>query len=156
MKETIAAVVAERKTWVELTTLLIPGENDSDAELHALTTWVREALGPQVPLHFTAYHPDFKLRAPPTSGESLSRARAIARVQGLHFVYTGNVRDEVGASTFCPHCAALLVEREGYELGHWGLDAHGACATCGNVVPGRFEARPGKWGGRRLPVRIGE
>ena len=156
VKETIAAVVAEGKTWVELTTLIIPGENDSDAELHALTSWVRESLGPQVPLHFTAYHPNFKLQVAPTSIDALNRARAIARVQGLQFVYSGNVWDTVGGSTFCPHCAALLVERDTYDLGHWGLDAHGACATCGTAVPGRFEARPGKWGGRRLPVSIGE
>ncbi len=159
VKDTLRYLVHETDTWVELTTLLIPGENDSDAELHELCAWVREELGSQVPVHFTAYHPDFKLRTPRTSPATVTRARSIARIEGLDYVYTGNVRDRAGGSTFCPGCGSLLIERDGYTLGHWGLDVKdgsASCASCGHDVPGHFDPRPGTWGSERLPVRIGE
>ena len=156
VKETLTWLVHHSRCWLELTTLLIPGENDGDAELHALSAWVREALGPQVPLHFSAYHPDFQLRSPPTPPATLTRARRIARQEGLWYVYTGNVVDPEGGSTWCPGCGDLLIERDGYQLGRWGLDPArpGHCLRCGLGVPGVFEAGPGRWGGRRQPVRL--
>jgi pyruvate formate lyase activating enzyme len=153
--ETLKYLVHETDTWVEITTLLIPGENDSDAELNQLTGWIHDELGPHVPLHFTAYHPDFKLDRPATPPETLTRARRIGMQNGLWFVYTGNVIDPEGGSTWCPQCHALLIERRGYTLGTWGLDAEGHCKACGFSVPGVFEERPGTWGSRRQPVHIG-
>ncbi len=152
--ETIAYVVNETDTWVELTTLLIPGENDSEHEIHALTDWVRDTLGTDVPLHFTAFHPDFKMmNHKATSPQSLHRARRIAMEKGIRFVYTGNIQDCAGGSTWCPGCGALLVERDWYELGHWAIDG-GACRSCNTPIPGHFEERPGHWGRRRLPVAM--
>jgi len=108
-----------------------------------------------VPVHFTAFHPDWKmLDHSPTPPATLTRARRIAIENGLRYVYTGNVRDAEGGSTWCPGCGSLLIERDGYRIGRWGLDANGACATCGELVPGVFGARPGTWGARRLPVRM--
>ncbi len=152
--DTLRYLVRETRVWVEITTLLIPGENDGDAELHALSAWVRDELGPHVPLHFTAWHPAWRMDGRPTPPSTLRRARRIAREEGLHFVYTGNVHDPEGGSTWCPGCGALLVERDGYALGRWGLDADGCCARCGTPIPGRFEARPGTWGPRRQAVRF--
>jgi pyruvate formate lyase activating enzyme len=153
--ETIEYVRHETECWLELTTLLIPGLNDSDAELDALTRWVVERLGPDVPLHFSAFHPDFRLRdRPPTPPSTLARARSIARANGVRYAYTGNVHDPEGQSTRCHACGGLLIERDGYVLGAWNLDADGCCATCGAALPGVFEERPGTWGARRLPVRL--
>jgi pyruvate formate lyase activating enzyme len=153
--ETIEYIARETAVWLELTTLLIPGENDGDAELHALAAWVREHLGPAVPLHFTAFHPDFRLREhPPTPPATLRRARAIARAEGLAHVYTGNVLDPEGESSYCARCGELLIERAGYRLGRWRLDAGGRCGACGEPFPGCLDAAPGTWGARRLPVRI--
>jgi len=152
--DTLEYVVHETDVWVEITTLLIPGLNDSDAEIVAETHWIAERLGPDVPLHFTAFHPDWKLRdRPPTPAETLTRAREIALANGLHHVYTGNVHDPSGQSTYCHACGALLVERDWYELGAWNLD-NGRCCACGEPCPGVFESEPGTWGARRLPVRM--
>jgi pyruvate formate lyase activating enzyme len=154
--ETIEYVRHETDCWLELTTLLIPGLNDSDAELDALTRWVVERLGPDVPLHFSAFHPDFRLRdRPPTPPATLTRARAIARSNGVRYAYTGNVHDPEGQSTRCHACDALLIERDGYALGAWNVDAEGCCAVCGTPLPGVFEERPGTWGARRVPIRLG-
>jgi len=153
VKETLLYLVHHTDVWVEITTLLIPEENDSDKELHELSAWVADALGPDVPLHFSAYHPDFKLKRPATPPETLMRARSIAQQEGLRFVYTGNIHDKKGGSTWCPQCDQLLIERDWYELGHWGLDAAGSCRHCGYAVGGRFEARPGTWGRKRQQVR---
>ncbi|GAA4898681.1 AmmeMemoRadiSam system radical SAM enzyme [Ferrimonas pelagia] len=158
--DTLIYIKEETNCWLEITTLLIPGHNDSDAELTRMCQWLKDKLGSQVPLHFTAYHPDFKMLEPgPTPASTLSRARAIARACGLQYVYTGNVHDSDGGSTRCPRCRALLIERDWYELGSWGLslDAQdqGVCTECGEAIPGRFEATPGQWGRQRVPVRIG-
>ncbi|NOY27613.1 MAG: AmmeMemoRadiSam system radical SAM enzyme [Oligoflexia bacterium] len=155
VKETLRYLVHETDVWVELTTLLIPGENDSDDEINALSSWICDALGRHVPLHFTAYHPDYRLDRPATSAATLSRARAIARAEGLHHVYTGNVHDVVGNTTWCHACGTALIRRDWYDLHGWGLDpAHpGRCGTCGTTLAGRFEAAPGTWGGRRMSVR---
>ncbi|KAF0223046.1 MAG: pyruvate formate lyase activating [Rhodospirillaceae bacterium] len=153
--DTLVYLKHETDVWFEITTLLIPGKNDGDVELTALSAWVMEHLGPGVPLHFTAFHPDWKMRdIGNTPAASLARARSIAQAAGLHFVYTGNVHDEAGGTTFCPHCGTALIGRDWHLLTRWGLDEHGACRTCGTALPGVFEARPGTWGRKRLPVRL--
>ncbi|HHJ14285.1 MAG TPA: AmmeMemoRadiSam system radical SAM enzyme [Gammaproteobacteria bacterium] len=153
--ETLEYLAHETSVWFELTTLLIPGKNDSDEELERMSQWVVEHLGPHVPMHFTAFHPDWKMQdIPPTPAETLSRARRIALRNGVQYAYTGNVHDAEGGSTWCHACGALLIERDWYVLGQWGLDARGHCASCGAAIPGVFEARPGDWGARRLPVRM--
>ncbi|HEX5366991.1 MAG TPA: AmmeMemoRadiSam system radical SAM enzyme [Acidimicrobiales bacterium] len=154
--DTLRYLRHETDVWLEVTTLLVPGRNDGDRELHDLTSWVAEELGPDVPLHFTAFHPDFKmLDVPATPPATLARARRIGLAQGLHHVYTGNVHDREGESTWCPGCGSLLIERDWYRLGAWGLDDEGRCATCGRRLAGRFDGRPGRWGRRRVPVRLG-
>jgi pyruvate formate lyase activating enzyme len=153
--DTLEYLRRETRVWLEITTLLIPGENDSDAELDAMTRWIAERLGPDVPLHFSAFHPDWKMTdRPPTPPETLTRARTLAMRNGLRYVYTGNVHDRAGGSTWCHGCGELLIERDWYELGRWGLGPDGSCVACGERLPGVFEARPGTWGARRVPVRL--
>ena len=153
--DTLLYVKRETKTWLEITTLLIPGENDSSQEVGALSEWVVEGLGPDVPLHFTAFHPDWKMRdIAPTPASTLKRAREIAHAAGLRYVYTGNIHDEAGQSTYCHGCGACLIGRDGYTITGWGLDARGACAACGESCPGTFEPSPGRWGARRAPLVI--
>ncbi len=154
--DTLRWLVRETRVWTEITTLLIPGANDSDAELDALTRWVAEELGPHVPLHFSAFHPDWKMRdVAPTSVATLRRARELALANGLRYVFTGNVHDPEGQTTWCHGCGARLVGRDGYTLTGWGLDAAGRCRACGEACAGVFEATPGAWGSRRMPVRLG-
>jgi len=153
--ETLEYLHHETDVWLEITTLLIPGENDSDAEIDRLTHWIHDRLGPDVPLHFSAFHPDFKMRnVPHTPASTLQRARRRAIDNGLHFVYTGNVHDIEGASTYCPCCRACMIERDWYQLRHYGVDPSGACQQCGTRVPGVFGRAPGNWGARRQPVRL--
>jgi pyruvate formate lyase activating enzyme len=144
----------ETKVWFEVTTLLIPTENDGDEELDRASDWFAANLGPDVPWHFTAFHPDFKLLDHPhTPSQTLTRARDIARSKGLRYVYTGNVHDSRGSSTYCPSCGELLIERDWYELGEWHLLGN-RCGTCGTEIPGHFENQPGRWGAKRVPVRL--
>ena len=153
--DTLEYLKKETGVWFELTTLLIPGENDSDDELEKMTHWVVDTLGPDVPMHFTAFHPDWKMMdRPPTPAATLTRARSIAMKNGVRYAYTGNVHDSEGGSTWCHHCGALLIERDWYELGQWGLDKDGNCAKCGTELAGVFEAEPGRWGAKRQPVRM--
>jgi pyruvate formate lyase activating enzyme len=153
--DTLKYLRHETPVWFEVTTLLIPGENDSEKEISAAADWFAANLGPDVPWHFTAFHPDYKLLDKPrTPSATLTRARAIARSRGLHYVYTGNVHDPDGSSTWCPGCGRRLIERDGYELGGWQLK-NGCCANCGCKIAGHFAERPGGWGNRRLPVRLG-
>jgi pyruvate formate lyase activating enzyme len=153
--ETLRYIRQESDTWLEITTLLIPGENDSDRELEQMTAWVVENLGPDVPMHFSAFHPDWKMRnVGPTPAETLTRARRIARANGVRFAYTGNVHDPEGGSTWCPGCGELLIERDWYRLGRWELDHAGCCRHCGFELPGRFAGPPGQLGARRIPVRL--
>lgn len=153
--DTLVYLQRETSVWFEITTLLIPGENDSEAELQALTQWIAEHLGPEVPLHFTAFHPDWKmLDTPATPPATLTKARRIALGNGLRYVYTGNVHDRAGSSTYCHQCGARVIERDWYVLGEWRLTAEGHCALCGAPCAGVFEARPGTWGNRRQPVRL--
>jgi pyruvate formate lyase activating enzyme len=154
--DTLRWLKRETGVWLEVTTLLIPGYNDDPEEIARMCDWYLENLGPEVPLHFSAFHPDFKLRAvPATPPATLTRARRQARAAGLQHVYTGNVYDSRGQSTYCAHCGALLIERDWYQLGAWRLDEGGQCLECGIALPGHFSPRPGKWGSRRQPVRIG-
>jgi pyruvate formate lyase activating enzyme len=140
--ETLKWIHRHSDVWLEVTTLLIPGHNDSDDELRRMTAWFRENLGPDVPLHFTAFHPDFKMTdVPPTPPETLRRARAVAIAAGLRYVYVGNVHDTVGQTTYCARCARALIVRDWYAITHLALDG-GACAACGNPLPGRFSAQP--------------
>ncbi len=155
--DTIRYVCNETDVWVELTTLLIPGWNDSDAELQAMTGWVVENVGPDVPMHFTAFHPDWRMNdVPPTSGATLDRARRIAQENGVRYAYTGNVHDERGGTTYCHSCGEPVIGRDWYVLTEWNLTPDGACATCGTPLPGVFEERPGRWGARRQPVRLAD
>ncbi len=153
---TLEHLAHETGVWFELTTLLIPGLNDSDPELDDMTRWVVEHLGPDVPMHFTAFHPDWKmLDRPPTPRETLRRARRIAIRNGVRYAYTGNVVDPEGQTTRCHACDAVLIGRDGYEITGWGLDPAGRCRGCGAACTGVFEASPGTWGERRRPVRLG-
>jgi pyruvate formate lyase activating enzyme len=141
--------------WFEITTLLIPGHNDSDAEIDAECAWIARHLGHDVPLHFTAFHPDFKMRdVPPTPPATLTRARRIAQQHGLRYVYTGNVHDPDGGRTTCPGCGTAVVERDWYVIDHYRLTADGRCSACGTAIPGRYDGPPGRWGARRLPVSL--
>ncbi|HET7487787.1 MAG TPA: AmmeMemoRadiSam system radical SAM enzyme [Acidimicrobiales bacterium] len=154
--ETLEYLRQETSVWFELTTLLIPGLNDGDAELHALTAWVVEHLGPDVPIHFTAFHPDFKmLDRPPTPPATLRRARRIALENGVHHAYTGNVHDPDGQSTRCTGCGTVVIERDWYRLGEWRLDGGGRCLACGTALPGVIDGPPGDWGPVRRPVVMG-
>ncbi len=153
--ETLEYLRHETETWFELTTLLIPGENDSDQELERMTAWVVERLGTDVPMHFTAFHPDWKMTTTPhTPPPTLTRARQIALRNGVRYAYTGNVHDEHGGSTYCHRCHTKLIGRDWYELGAWNLDSDGRCRNCSTPCPGVFASTPGNWGRRRVPVRL--
>jgi pyruvate formate lyase activating enzyme len=154
--DTLQYLRHETGCWLEITTLLIPGHNDSTAEIEAESRWIAEHLGPDVPLHFTAFHPDYRmLDVPPTPPSALTRARRIALDQGLHHVYTGNVHDVEGGTTRCPGCGASLIVRDWYELMRCELDERGVCPHCGTAIAGRFGRRPAAaFGRRRVPVRV--
>jgi len=155
--DTLRYLARETGVWLEITTLLIPGENDSDAELHAASQWVAEELGPDVPWHFSAFHPDYRMRdTPATPPATLTRAREIARSYGLRYVYTGNVHDQEGDTTRCHACGEALIVRDWYELRGWRLDDDGRCLGCGTPCAGVFAGPPGDWGRRRRPVRLAE
>ena len=153
--ETLEYIRHETDVWLELTTLLIPGKNDSEQEIDEMTRWVVEKLGADVPMHFSAFHPDWKmLDVPPTPKASLVRAREIAMSNGVRYAFTGNVHNEDGDSTFCHQCGEKLIGRDWYELTDWKLTAAGKCPSCGTACAGVFDARPGNWGSRRQPVRL--
>ena len=153
--DTIKYIKHETDVWLELTTLLIPGKNDSDEEIENLTQWVIKELGPDVPLHFSAFHPDWKMTdVPATPPATLTRARNIAIKNGINYSYTGNVHDIEGDSTFCHNCGEKLIGRDWYVLTEWNLDPDGKCKKCGTVCAGVFEEQPGKWGAKRQPVRL--
>jgi pyruvate formate lyase activating enzyme len=153
--DTLEYLGAETDVWLEITNLLIPGRNDSPEEVDRMTSWVVEHLGPDVPMHFTAFHPDYKMRdLPRTPPATLSRARAIATRNGVRYAYTGNVVDIEGGSTRCHACDTVVIERDRYRLGAWRLGDDGRCLGCGTRVPGVFAGPPGTWGARRVPVRL--
>jgi pyruvate formate lyase activating enzyme len=153
--DTLIYLRHETDVWVEITTLLIPGKNDSDAEIEAEAQWIRRELGPDVPLHFTAFHPDYKMMdTPPTPASTLTRARKIALAEGLRYVYTGNVHDREGGTTFCPGCGKPVIVRDWYEILTYAVTAEGHCRHCDAALPGRYGAFERPWGRRRVPVRI--
>ena len=153
--DTLRYLRHETDVWLETTTLLIPGENDGEDEIDAMTRWVVAELGPDVPMHFTAFHPDFRMmKHAPTPPSTLTRAREIAMANGVRYAYTGNVYDPEGQSTRCHGCGALLIGRDGYVVGGWNLNGAGACIACGTACAGRFDGTPGHWGGRRRHVRL--
>jgi pyruvate formate lyase activating enzyme len=153
--ETLLYLKHETPVWFELTTLIIPGENDSEAELQAMTQWVVENLGPDVPMHFTAFHPDWKMTDKPrTPNASLLKARNIALNNGVRYAYVGNVHDKAAESTYCHHCGELLIGRDWYVLSDWHLDAEGKCQFCGTTCAGYFQELPGDWGAKRQAVRL--
>ena len=155
--ETLVYLKHETDVWFEITNLLIPGENDGEAEIDALSQWVVEHLGPDVPLHFTAFHPDWKMTDKPnTPPATVKRARRIAAGNGGRYAYTGNVHDVAGGSTYCHGCGELLIGRDWYELGAWGLTGDGGCRACGAACAGVFDGPPGNWGRRRVPVRLSD
>ncbi|QSB06917.1 AmmeMemoRadiSam system radical SAM enzyme [Natronoglycomyces albus] len=153
--ETLEYLRHETNVWLEITTLLIEGYNDADAEVAAQCAWIADRLGPDVPLHFSAFHPDFKMRhVRPTSAATLLRARTIALGEGLRFVYTGNVHEAASSSTYCPGCQSLVIERDWHVIGAYAVSDSGACLRCGYELPGVFAGPAGSWGARRLPVRF--
>jgi pyruvate formate lyase activating enzyme len=155
--DTLVYLVKETKVWTEITTLLIPGKNDSDAELEAQCRWIREHLGRDVPLHFTAFHPDWKMTdVGPTPASTLTRARDIACRAGLNYVYTGNVHDEAGGSTYCPACENAVIVRDWYDIRGYHLSQEGACKFCGAQLHGRFGKFGRPFGPRRIPVRLAQ
>jgi pyruvate formate lyase activating enzyme len=155
--DTLVYLKQKTSVWVEITTLLIPGENDGDEEIDAMSRWIGENLGPDVPLHFSAFHPDWRmLNKGPTPPATLARARKIATNNGLRYVYTGNVHDERGGSTYCHTCGERLIGRDWYVLTAWNLTEDGACRSCGTRCAGVFDPRPGDWGAKRAAVRMAD
>jgi pyruvate formate lyase activating enzyme len=153
--DTLQFIRHETGCWLEITTLLIPGHNDSAAELKAMTRWVADHLGPDVPLHFTAFHPDYKMiDVAPTPLATLQLARDIALSNGLHFVYTGNVHDPQGGTTFCQGCGRALIERDWHRIARYDLDDKGCCKHCATALAGRFGRFEQPFGRRRVPVRV--
>jgi pyruvate formate lyase activating enzyme len=153
--DTLVYLVKETEVWVEITTLLIPGENDSEKELEEMTQWIAANLGPSVPLHFTAFHPDGDLLdRPPTPYATLALARTIARKNGLRYVFTGNVSDREGGSTYCHQCGKLVIGRNAWVISEWHLKPDATCTFCGAPCAGVFQPQPGNWGARRIPVDL--
>ncbi len=154
--DTLTYLARETDVWLEITNLLVPGLNDSPDELKRMCAWICEELGPDVPIHFSAFHPDFKvIDRGPTPLATLLLAHGVAREAGLRYVYTGNVSDKQHQSTYCPGCGSQVIERDGYALGTFDV-RDSCCGHCGHPIAGRYDAQPGTWGGRRLPVRIAQ
>ncbi|MCP3690832.1 MAG: AmmeMemoRadiSam system radical SAM enzyme, partial [Planctomycetaceae bacterium] len=144
----------ETDTWFEITNLVIPQANDSEAEIGEMCDWLLQHIGDDVPVHFSAFHPDFRMTdRPRTPHETLLAAYDIARSRGLKYIYVGNVDDQQHQSTYCPQCQELLIERNWYELGDYHLDQNN-CGHCGATIAGHFDHTPGDWGRKRLPVKI--
>ena len=153
--DTLVYLKRETRVWMEITTLLIPTLNDSDEEIRNLTEWLGKELGPDVPLHFSAFHPDWKMKdLPPTPAATLTRARRLAREVGLNYVYTGNVHDPDGGTTYCPDCNKPLIVRDWYDIPEYHLTDDGHCPHCGTAIAGRFQHFDGAFGARRIPVAM--
>ena len=154
--ETLQYIKHETDVWLEITNLVIPGYNDSAKELNEMTQWVVKELGPDVPMHFTAFHPDWKMQdVPPTPAATLVRAREIAMENGVRYAYTGNVHDSEGQSTYCHQCGGKLIGRDWYVISEWNLTDDGHCKSCGAQCAGVFDGPAGDWGPRRQPIRLG-
>lgn len=154
--DTLCWLKNESSVWFEITNLLIPGENDSPEQIKRMCSWILEHLGPNIPLHFSAFHPDYKMLSyPSTPHETLIKARETAHVLGLNYVYIGNVLDLERQSTYCTNCGEMLIERNHYELTAFRI-RDGVCVKCGTEVPGHFENTCGDWGRRRLPLSLAD
>jgi pyruvate formate lyase activating enzyme len=155
VKDTIRYLARETSVWTEVTTLVIPGLNDSEREIAELSAWLAGEAGPDVPLHFSAFHPAHEATGiPPTPTETLRRAREIALREGLHHVYTGNVHDVDGGTTFCPRCRAPVIVRDWYDILDQSLGPGGRCGACGHAIAGRFGDTVGAFGNQRVRVKI--
>ena len=155
--DTLVYLKHETPVWFEITTLLIPGKNDSDEEIRAECEWIMKELGPDVPVHFTAFHPDYKMDdVAATPAATLTRARGIGLEQGLHYVYTGNVHDEDGGTTYCTGCEKPLVVRDWHRIEAYRLTPEGACPDCGTFLPGRFGPFRRQFGRRRIPLSLNQ
>ncbi len=155
--DTLVYLKHKTHVWLEITTLLIPGENDHPEEIEAMCHWIMRELGPDTPLHFTAFHPSWKLLdRPHTPARTLIAARQIAIQAGLHYVYLGNIHSTEGATTHCPHCDATLIRRDGYNILEYHLTEGGICPECGTAIAGRFGMFKGCFGSRRIPVHLGQ
>ncbi len=157
--DTLKYLKHETGVWFEITNLVIPGENDDPGEIDDMTNWVVENLGPDVPMHFSAFHPDWKmLDLPRTPKETLIACRDIALKNGVRHAYTGNVHHAEGASTYCHNCGDMAIGRDWYELSTWNLafdgNYSGNCKSCGTPMQGVFEGLPGDWGRKRVPVKF--
>ena len=157
--DTLRYIRHETRVWLEITVLLIPDENDSEAELNLMSAWLADNMGPDVPVFFTAFHPDFKMQDKPrTPAETLMKARHIALQHGLHYVYTGNMHDSTGGSTWCPGCHHRIIGRDWYELSEWQLqvdtEGRGTCAHCQTPIAGVFAEKPGTWGRKRARIKF--
>jgi AmmeMemoRadiSam system radical SAM enzyme/AmmeMemoRadiSam system protein B/AmmeMemoRadiSam system protein A len=153
---TLRWLAHETEVWLEITNLLIPGENDAPQDIGRMCRWIHDELGPDVPLHFSAFHPDFHMTDhQPTPPATLSMAHGIARAAGLRYVYTGNVVDREHQATYCPGCGRAVIERDGFSLRGYHI-RNGCCAECGTAIAGRLDGPAGDWNGRRLPVRIAD
>jgi len=145
----------ETEVWFEITTLIIPGENDTERELNEECEWIAQNLGSDVPLHFSAFHPDWKmLDRTPTPQSTLFKARKIAQKHGLRYVYLGNIHSLSGSSTYCHQCGETLIGRDWYELSSWNLTPEGQCKKCGTECAGVFDGPPGTWGRKRQQCHI--
>ena len=155
--DTLIYLKRETDVWLEITTLLIPGKNDSDEEITTLSQWIAKELGPDVPLHFSAFHPDYKMPdVPATPPATLVRAREIALRAGLHYVYTGNIHNVEGDTTFCPACKTPLIVRDWYQIKDYRLTDTGHCPQCQTQIAGRFQhfELSRQFGPRRIPVAM--
>jgi len=153
--ETLEYIKKKTATWLEITTLLIPGVNDSEQELRAMSEWIVKTLGRDVPLHLTAFFPTHQMpNHPPTPPERLIWARKIALRSGIRHVYTGNIEDPRGQSTYCHACKKVLIIRNRFEITGWDFKGKSRCKTCGAVCAGIFEERPGTWGSKRCQIQL--
>ena len=140
VKETLR-YLAKSETWLEVTTLLIPTLNDSDQEIGELCDWFVRYLGREVPLHFSAFHPANKLLTlPSTPPQTLFRAMEIAIASDLRYVYTGNIDDPAGQSTYCPQCRQTVIFRNRYAIEEYKIDEECCCKYCGQSIAGQFGA----------------
>jgi len=150
--DTLVYLKHETDVWFELTNLIIPQNNDNHKELDEMTKWIVKHLGPDIPLHFTAFHPDYKMTdIPKTEAKSLLEAYNIAKQNGLHYVYTGNIYDQKTGSTYCPSCNHCIIERNWYELGNYHI-SNGCCKFCNTKIAGKFMNKAGTWGRKRLAI----
>ncbi len=155
--ETLSYLKHETDVWFEITNLMIPDENDSEKEINQMTEWIATELGTDVPLHFSAFHPDWKMRDKVrTPLSTLKRARSIAIMNGLKYVYTGNVHDREGDTTYCYECGEELIVRDWYEIKRCLLAESGKCPNCNSVCAGVFDSSPGNWGSKRVPITLNQ